>query len=225
MFKDMLLWVWDGYNEEQLYDGNAGPIEPSWLGRSVFAFLGKITPIKKLDYEDVLNDFDRLLPLYRYVEYTTQSSVSAAFESNFAFRPGCRSKKRSTIAQQAKAQTKRDLRHNALQKQLHDELVKEFDKPSVGTEIAGKNGCRIDAVVRHKKSYSFYEIKIADSARACIREALGQILEYSFWPGAPTVADLIIVGEHALDDAADEYLSILKNRFDLPLSYRKVTLK
>ena len=34
----------------------------------VFVFLGKHSKIDELDYDNVSADFDRLLPLYRYVE-------------------------------------------------------------------------------------------------------------------------------------------------------------
>jgi hypothetical protein len=40
----------------------------------------------------------------------------------------------------------------------------------------------MDVVVRLGIRYWFYEIKTALSARACIREALAQLLEYSYWP-------------------------------------------
>jgi hypothetical protein len=45
-------------------------------------------------------------------------------------------------------------------------------------------GGRIDLVVRTGEGYEFYEIKTYGSARACIREAIGQLLEYAMWPGA-----------------------------------------
>jgi hypothetical protein len=102
-----------------------------------------------------------------------------------------------------------DLRHNALQKALYRRLAKEFGKASVGTEVKGKNGTSIDLVVQRKRSYWFYEIKTASTARGCIREALGQILEYAFWPGAQEAVRLIIAGECAIDKEAEDYLRCL----------------
>jgi hypothetical protein len=101
---------------------------------------------------------------------------SAWLENNFAFRPGCRTKKRSAIERNSREQVERDLRHNKLQKIIYRRLARQFGKENVGTEIAGKNGRRIDIVVRREAVYWFYEIKTAESARACVREALGQIL-------------------------------------------------
>jgi len=60
-------------------------------------------------------------------------------------------------------------------------------------------GGRIDTVVSQDGGYWFYEIKTAMSARACIRDALAQLLEYAYWPGAREASRLIIVGEPELD--------------------------
>ncbi len=225
VFEDMMLWAWDDKNEEISHDGPAGPIPDDVVSENNFVFMGKQQSIARLDTERILNDFDRLLPLYQYVQSEgTNGTHSFPLETNFAFRPGCRTKKRSTIVRQCKGQIERDLRHNALQKALHWRLAKEFGKAAVGTEIQGKNGTSIDLVVQHKRAYWFYEIKTAPSARACIREALGQILEYAFWPGAQEAARLIVAGECAIDKEAEAYLRCLKDRFTLPVRYEQIVL-
>ena len=43
-------------------------IPREWTEPGVFVFLGKHSKIDELDYDNVSADFDRLLPLYRYVE-------------------------------------------------------------------------------------------------------------------------------------------------------------
>jgi hypothetical protein len=72
-------------------------------------------------------------------------------------------------------------------------------------------------VVKTNDEYWFYEIKTALTARACLREAIGQLLEYGFWPGAQEPARFIVVGESALDNDGKEYLSRLRKRFSLPI--------
>lgn len=69
--------------------------------------------------------------------------------------------------------------------------------------------------------YWFYEIKTALSARACIREALAQLLEYSYWPRAQEAERLIIVGEPALDAEASAFLDRLRERFAVPIYYQQ----
>jgi hypothetical protein len=216
----MDMWAWDDAVDE--FD-RPGPIPPRFVSEHVFVFLGKYQPIRRIDYEAVLNEFDKLLPLYQYVEsHGVAGAVSVPLETNFAFRPGCRTKKRSAIVRQSREQVERDLRHNELQKTLYRRLARQFGRDKVGTEIQGKNGTSIDLVVQRRRGYWFYEIKTADSARACIREALGQILEYAFWPGAQEAARLIVVGECPLDKAGQDYLRRLKERFTLPLEYEQI---
>ena len=82
-------------------------------------------------------------------------------------------------------------------------------------------GSRLDVVVKLGERFHIYEIKTSQSARACMREALSQLLEYSFWPGVQEAEQLIIVGEPPLDKDAGEYLSILRSRFALPLYYQQ----
>jgi hypothetical protein len=94
----------------------------------------------------------------------------------------------------------------------------------VGTEKASGVGTRIDVVVRQGNEFWFYEIKTAQSPRACLREALGQLPEYAFWPGAQAASRLIVVGESAIDDDGSEYLRRLRDRFGLPIEYEQISI-
>ncbi|MGC1784471.1 MAG: hypothetical protein WA708_18245 [Acidobacteriaceae bacterium] len=69
--------------------------------------------------------------------------------------------------------------------------------------------------------YAYFEIKTGLSAQSCIREALGQLLEYSYWPGAEKATRLVIVGEPPFDKKAKAYLETLRKQFSLPLEYRQ----
>lgn len=62
------------------------------------------------------------------------------------------------------------------------------------------------------------------SARGCIREALAQLLEYSFWPGAQVAEKLVIVGEPALDSESKRYIGVLRKEFLLPIEYQQFDL-
>jgi hypothetical protein len=66
----------------------------------------------------------------------------------------------------------------------------------------------------------FYETKTRGSACGCIREALGQLLEYAYWPGAEAADQLIIVGEPRLDVKARTYLEALLREFVLTIDYK-----
>jgi len=98
-------------------------------------------------------------------------------------------------------------------------LAGKHGKEAVGTECNNGAGSRLDVVVKLQERFHIYEIKTSQSARACIREALSQLLEYSYWPGVQEAERLIIVGEPPLDKDAGEYLGTLRSRFALPLYY------
>jgi hypothetical protein len=142
----------------------------------------------------------------------------------FCFQPGLRAKKRKAILDQSHEQVERDLRHNELQKALYRRLARKFGKQNVGTENWGVNGTRIDLVVRRKPGYWFYQIKTADTVRACLREALGQLLEYSFWPGAQQAVRLVVAGERPMEKSAEEYLQCLRKLFSLPIDYEQIAI-
>jgi hypothetical protein len=218
----MEMWAYE-HSKDDHVSYKTGPIPLHLVAEHNFVFVGKYQRVRQLDYERILDVFDEFLPVYQYVEqHGTNGVVSVRLEGNFAFRPGCRTKKRSAIVRKSQEQIQRDLRHNELQKVLYWRLARRYGPENVGTEIHGKNGTSIDLVVQRKHAYWFYEIKTSDSARTCIREALGQILEYAFWPGAQAAVRLIVAGERALDKEAEDYLRCLQKRFSLPLAYEQI---
>ena len=111
-----------------------------------------------------------------------------------------------------------------MQQELHAKLASRFGPENVGTEIPSGNGVRIDLVVRNKDdSYIFYEIKTSREPRFCIREAIGQLLEYGYWSNdgqEPT--SLVVVGPRPIDEHGEKYIRYLQENFGLPLSYENL---
>jgi hypothetical protein len=80
-------------------------------------------------------------------------------------------------------------------------------------------------VVKQDDKYRFYEIKTDPSPRVCLRQAIGQLLEYAFFgPGRPDQIELIVVGRRRLDKEGTEYLQLLNGRFGLAIKYETVNL-
>jgi hypothetical protein len=79
----------------------------------------------------------------------------------------------------------------------------------------------IDLVTKHGEDLWFWEIKTAGSVRQCLREAIGQLLEYAFWPGATQPAKLIVVGEPAPTAESAAYIAALNAHFPVQLEYRQ----
>jgi hypothetical protein len=112
--------------------------------------------------------------------------------------------------------------HKAISKALTKELKKIYGKENVQHEHpAGYGATKIDIVVRDKKDLIFYEIKSYASLRTSIREAIGQLLEYSLWANHKKARQLIVVTQPLDDfDNAKIYFKHLRETFNLPLFYQ-----
>ena len=224
LYADMRMWHWRG--ESRSSESPPGPIPHELVSKGVFVFLGHLSSIQELDYDRILAEMDRLLPLYEYVESSGQrQSLSKPDKEQFVFRPGCTSKAAATKASYAQQELDVNLRHNLLQRTLYRQLVEKHGGDNVGTELRTGIGTSVDLVVRQPNGYWFYEIKTSVSPRACIREALGQLLEYAFWPGSQEAHRLIVVGETAAGADVQEYCRRLNKRFSLPIQYQQIVLE
>jgi hypothetical protein len=222
-FSGLQMWHYEGGERSPNY--SPARIKNELLHKDAFIFLGRVQPIKHVDYELVLDDFDHLLSLYRFVEASDTHPTLTETTDHFQFRPGCTIKPASTKASVAGRHSEVDLRHNEIQYALYRHLVGLYGPRNVGTERPTGTGGKVDVVVRRRAKYWFYEIKIETSARACIREALAQVLEYSFWPGAQEANRLIIVGEPIVDAESQTYLRRLHKQFSLPITYQQFDVK
>ena len=219
-YADMRMWHFQ--RNVRSSDYPPAPIVSERATPGAFVFMGKRQSIDNIDLEVVLNDFDRLLSLYEYVEGGPAQSERGT-GGGFQFRAGVTD--RSPAAQTTLAERELDLnlKHNVLQTALCRQLIAEYGSGNVGAELTGMASTRIDVVLqRNRNEYWFYEIKTAQSPRACLREALGQLLEYAYWPGAQEARRLIICGEAPLDNDGKKYLRILKRRFQLPIAYQQI---
>ena len=216
-------------SEEKSSRDQAPDVVPRRLyAAGYFIFLGKHAPIDDFDADLVLSDFDRLLPLYKYVEFSTSSFPVLNDASGFVFKPGIPRTHApddyATTARRPSGRAEVALRHKRIQDVLEVELRSE-----PGTLVSRENsngiGGRVAPVAKRDSELVFYEVKVGDSARACVREALGQPLEYGFWPGAAQPDKLVVAGEPPLDNVAKNFLRTLGNRSHIPICYRQVTVE
>lgn len=106
-------------------------------------------------------------------------------------------------------------RHSKLQNNLFSYLKRIYGENNVFIE---QNG--VDVVVRHEDALTFYEIKIANTVRSCIRQAIGQLLEYGYYGSQPfKIKKFVIVGEGAPTTADIEYMTKIRKITSLPLHY------
>lgn len=106
-------------------------------------------------------------------------------------------------------------KHNILQQDVYEHFVSRFGRENVSME-----GGFIDLRVEHPDSVDFYEVKITSSAMYCIREALGQLLEYSYKDHTKKKKRLFIIGNHEADESVLKYVDFLnQNLIGIELNY------
>ena len=200
------------------------PVPPAAVDLDAFIFIGGQQSADHVNVEIILRDFDRLLPMYMFVEGTGDpSSKDEAVQHEFV--PGLTKKKSSTKVTLAERRLNKDLRHNDLQYALGQFLVQRHGEDAVCDEHSIVNRNKVDVAVLEDNELTYYEIKVGVTARHCLRQAIGQLLEYSYWPQARTAARLIVVGEPDLDPSADDYLADLRAIFGLPIYYQQFDMK
>ena len=116
-----------------------------------------------------------------------------------------------------KADTSIDPYHDKMQNALY-ELLKRTHRKEYEKVLLESNRVDIKAKT-HKDKWHYFEIK-TDSPKLSIRNALGQIMEYAFWPDVERAEKLIVVSDMKPDRETLKYLSFIRNRFNIPVFYR-----
>jgi hypothetical protein len=121
-----------------------------------------------------------------------------------------------------------DRQERRLQRRLMRLLRNEFGTQNVRRE-GGFGPAPFDLVVRVPKRTILIELKAYADARRAIREALGQILEYTFFSSRnvhdpKAKIELFIVAPAPVDDAVSRYMNLLRQRFAIPIHYCSFTL-
>lgn len=217
-FTDLIMWH---YQDGRSNDYIPSSIPQELVREGVFIFLGGKQNKDCVNYPLVLETLDRLLPLYLSTEKAGNQVYATTQDHSFEFKSGCSIKVSSTSGSIAEKDLNILLRHNDLQYRLYKELSEIYGKKNVGAEV-NVNGSSIDLVVKREDEYWFYEIKTASTVKACIRQALGQIMEYSYWPGHQQATKLVIAGEPMPTEEESKYLDFLREEFDIPIEYREI---
>ena len=222
-FASYRMWHWNSHSGRS-EDSYPAPIPPELVTEGIFIFLGKRVPKPDFDIKTILSDFDHLLQLYEFVESKDVNVKSVRGYPPSKFTAGNNRKAASTTATKIEQILDVQLRHNIIQDKIFAQLVGKYGAKSVGTEQPNGIGGRIDVVVETKERLIYYEIKIGSCIRRCIREAIGQLLEYSYWPSTRLPSELVIVGEVPNTEEAKQYLSRIESLIGIELSYMQILL-
>lgn len=107
--------------------------------------------------------------------------------------------------------------HDKMQNALYLLLEKKYKNEYKSIYIEKD---RVDVKAKtHANKWHYFEIK-TDIPRLSIRNALGQIMEYSYWPNLDRATKLIIVSDNAPNRNTKKYLAHIRNKFRIPVFYR-----
>lgn len=214
--------MWDFYNGRRSPDRPVNPIGQDLVRAGAFIMLGARVPEAATNVDRILHDFDRLLPLYRFVE---ASGPLAFGDPAGAFVARRAAGAPSTVATLPERVIHVSLRHNQLQAALDGLLCEEFGASNVAMEHPLDVGVRVDAAARTPAGMTYYEIKVSPDAMGCLRLAIGQLLEYAYWGHVGRANRLVVVGEAEPDAATRTYLSRLRTQLAIPVWYQRIQLR
>ena len=108
--------------------------------------------------------------------------------------------------------------HNRIQQKLYNALRQRHGVGKVTMEASF-----IDVRVEEDDRVTLYEVKPHSTARQCVREALGQLLEYRWFVSHPAGKEvhLVAVGPTEATESEQEYLEHLSEVLSVPFSYRQ----
>lgn len=219
------MWDWPGGAEGRRSHNRVPQRVADYLYLpGAFVFVGRQARIEEFDPVRVLRDFDILLPVYEFVEFEPDGTPPVLYEERgFVFEPNRAAEEnwvRTTTVTRRPGVSQVSLWHRVLQDKLKSELEREGAVVSI--ENRDGRGGYIDLVACRDGEYEFYEIKTDASARLAIRHAIGQVLEYAYWPPAARPKRVVVVAEPPLYPEAADYLRTLETETGLTIGYRQV---
>ena len=226
---DLKMWSWQGNIRGT--NVTPGPIAEATFREGTFIFLGKAWSVSEFDPHAALQLFDRLLPLYQAVELEGSSEAtpisprgpSEPLDETLQLDKGRETQGGRWITASIKERSLNIfLRHAEIQRRLKEALLEERCKKVLCEVPIGSR--LVDVIAWHGDAIWMFEIKTGLTVRSCLREALGQLLEYALWPGATRPERLVVVGTPAIDKKAQQYIAELNRAFPVPVSYRQIAL-
>ncbi|GAB4044325.1 hypothetical protein [Spirosoma jeollabukense] len=199
------------------------------IGEAIFNI--RFNPDEATIYpEPVKVDADSpVMTYHRYVFINAQgvSLPEVAQEEQFEFKAGelvtANGIAPSTYDRQAKT-IQLAKQHQELSHKLYRHLVYVYGSENIGTENRTLYNSSIDIVRRDGEDLCFYEIKTYSSLKKCIREAIGQLMEYSYWTTGQLAKELIIVTTSPADAETRSYMKNLRQTLNLPIWYQQFDL-
>jgi predicted AAA+ superfamily ATPase len=106
--------------------------------------------------------------------------------------------------------------HNRIQQCVYDELVRSF-----GIENVKMEKDKVDIVLHQNKKTVLIEVKPYNSARQCIVEGLGQLLNYYERSSYDKQnLELLIIGNEEPSNDDTQFIKFIKSTLHIPFEYK-----
>jgi hypothetical protein len=174
----------------------------------------ELIEIAKNDINITTNHY-RLLPLKSEIIFAIHNDYDEDDEGN----------KRNTNKRRKvfNGECEYDPYHDQMQNAIFDLL--NNSKQHCGYEKIFIEKGRVDIKARTQEgTWHYFELK-TDNAKQSIRKALGQILEYAFFPDENKAEKLIIVSDEIPNEDIIKYLNHIRTLFGLPIFYKYFNLE
>lgn len=151
---------------------------------------------------------------YRYHPFNWDGEISSVVDLIESKLNNDSKRSEQSRMRSAQAGVQYDPTHVRLQNRVYDILTSHFGDENVFYE---RN--YVDLSVDMSNKFILIEIKTASTAKRCIREAIGQLLEYAHYYGKDKNYELVVMGDAPLTKESEIYLSLLQNKYNIPLFY------
>ena len=196
-----------------------------WMNETLFNVRFRPEDLDLLDEPLPLSKSAEVVSSTRYIllNKIIEPNFENDEEGEFNFKPQKPSDNRnynsSYFSKGKKVELK--LKHKEIIDGLYSLLCELHGKDNVSAELKTGFGTKMDLTVKTSSGLIIYEVKTYNTIKANIREAFGQLLEYSYWPDKDLAKELIIVSHLNATDAVMNYMDLLRNKFKLPIYYQK----
>lgn len=152
---------------------------------------------------------------YQYADHDNFSSWTNILENCFNENIGIKMKNENRVSYLINQERTYTPTHNIIQNKLKTYL----ENLGTYTEVLLESDNVDIKAITLDREWHYFELKTS-TPRQCIREALGQILEYAHYPFDNRAKKLYIIGCYALQENEIKYMNLLRTIYNLPIWYK-----
>lgn len=237
VFADCKFYYWTLQNNTTIIE-NSDRLYAKALEKNAFIFFGSMIEYEKTNgvtWKNILDMLEKLRPLYLYMvnpkELQAPAKTSPTSSKNQISGMGRGVPNTAPVTITVSDHTTISERlHARIQARLIDMLKEKYPSCRVEAEVPLTDNRSIDVVMwpdpNDNDKRTYYEIKTGMDIRSCIRQAIGQLLEYKLWNTSSFEGvNLCIVSRFSETKDSEEYLGKLNALFGLGVNYMQVPIE